>query len=249
MKTDARPHKPRDSLPITLPPQPSTSQWGWRWPPGGRLAESGDISVTTEGGATGIGWAEAGGATPHPTTQNERALRGPPTTWVPDTLGKRTKAPSPLPREECTCARAVTTLYNRISGSLVTPRPVVVHPSIPEEIPALLCCWSRRHSEAPALQSALRALLAFLLSNHQAQWESDRQVLCEREGFEVNTSALPCPPPPAASPCPSRPPFSPWLLLPLRCEASALEQRQLSEAGRAHRWVAVPMSQAVAGRR
>lgn len=97
MKTDARPHKPRDSLPITLPPQPSTSQWGWRWPPGGRLAESGDISVTTEGGATGIGWAEAGGATPHPTTQNERALRGPPTTWVPDTLGKRTKAPSPLP--------------------------------------------------------------------------------------------------------------------------------------------------------
>ncbi|XP_053066653.1 uncharacterized protein LOC113593348 [Acinonyx jubatus] len=50
-----------------------------------------------QGGATGIGWAEAGGATPHPTTQNERALRGPPTTWVPDTLGKRTKAPSPLP--------------------------------------------------------------------------------------------------------------------------------------------------------
>ena len=152
-------------------------------------------------------------------------------------------------REESTCARADKTQNNKISGSLVTPRPVVVHPSIPEEIPALLCCWSRRHSEAPALQSALRALLAFLLSNHQAQWESDRQVLCEREGFEVNTSALPCPPPPAASPCPSRPPFSPWLLLPLRCEASALEQRQLSEAGRAHRWVAVPMSQAVAGRR
>ena len=128
---------------------------------------------------------------------------------------------------------------------LVTPRPVVVCPSIPEEIPALLCCWSRRHREAPALESALRALLAFLLSNQQAQWESDRQVLCEREGFEVNTSrsALPTPHPQRPLPAPLALPSAPGRFCP-SCEASALEQRQPSEAGRAHRWVAVPMSQA-----